>query len=153
MKHFTIVSPFLIMYSIFAPTIVLLIPIIICVLNNNLSSFVIVVSLHLLLNLVLFLFFHSAFILVTYSQCGIKNRYLNLSFDDIQYATIIDVELLKYSLIPTKEIQFICLSRTKQKSSFWNYSKKDCILLPYTPKVLRQLKDFSRNRSNAIRDL
>ena len=153
MKYFTLVSPFLVMYSIFTPTVVLTIPLIICILNNNMSDLLIVVLLHLLLNLMLFLFFHSAFILVNYSECGIKNKFLNLSFDDIQYATVIDVELLKYSLIPTIKIQLICLSTTKQKSSFWNYSKNDCILLPNTPKVLRQLKECSRNRSNAIRDL
>jgi hypothetical protein len=104
------------------------------------------------MNLLLFLFFHSAFISVTYSQNGIRNKYLNLSFDDIQYADIIDVELLKYSLIPTINIQLICLSMNKQEYSFWNYSKKDCILLPNTPKVLRQLKECSGKQSNSIRD-
>lgn len=140
MKYSTLVSPPLVVYSIFAPTVVLAIPLVMCIFNNTILSLFIVVSIHLIMNLILFLVFHRAFIAVTYSRCGIKNRYLNLSFDDIHYATIIDVELLKYSLIPTINIQMICLSTNKQESSFWNCSKNDCILLPYTLKVLCQLK-------------
>ena len=150
MKHFTLVSPKLVMYSIFSPTAVLVIPLIICILNKTVFSLLVFVSIHLFANLILFLFFHRAFMPVIYSKDGVKNKYVNLSFDDIRFATIIDVELLKYSLIPTIDVQLICLSAKKQESSFWNYPKRDCILLPNTPKVLRQLKECSKNRSNAI---
>ena len=153
MKHSTLASPTLVMYSIFSPTVVLAIPLIICVLSKTIFSILIFVSIHLFANLILFIFFHRAFIPVTYSKEGVKNKYINLSFDDIQFATIIDVELLKYSFIPTIDVQLICLSTKKQESSFWNYSKKDCVLLPNTPKVLRQLKECSNNRSNAISTL
>ena len=141
MKHSTLVSPTLVMYSVFAPTVALMIPLIMCILNKTIFALLVVGLIHLFMNLMLFIFFHSAFILVTYSQYGIKNKYLKLSFDNIQHATIIDVELLKYSLIPTINVQLICLSTNKQEASFWNYSKKDCILLPYTQKVLCQLKE------------
>lgn len=141
MKYSTLASPPLVMYSIFTPTVVLLIPLFICIFNNTASSFSVVISLHLVMNLILFLFFHSAFILVTFSPHGMKNRYLEVNYDDIRYATIIDVELLRYSLLPTISIQLICLSKNKPESSFWNYSKNDCILLPYNSKVLCQLKE------------
>lgn len=153
MKHSTLAAPKLVMYSVFSPTVVLAIPLIICILSKTVFSLVIAVSIHLFANLILFLLFHRAFIPVTYSQDGIKNKYLNLSFDDIQFATIIDVELLKYSIIPTVDVQLICLSTKEQEASFWNYPEKDCILLPNTPKVLRQLKECSKNHSNAICEL
>lgn len=153
MKHSTLAAPKLVMYSVFSPTVVLAIPLIICILSKTVFALIIFASIHLFANLILFLFFHRAFIPVTYSQDGIKNKYINLSFDDIRYATIIDVELLKYSFIPTVDVQLICLSTKEQEASFWNYPEKDCILLPNTPKVLRQLKECSKNHSNAICDL
>ena len=150
MKHSTLAAPKLVMYSVFSPTVALVIPLIICILNKTVFSLLVFASIHLFANLILFLFFHRAFMLVIYSKDGVKNKYVNLSFDDIRYATIIDVELLKYSFIPTVDVQLICLSTKEQEASFWNYPEKDCILLPNTPKVLRQLKECSKNRSNAI---
>ena len=150
MKHFTLASPTLVIYSIFAPTVAILIPLIICVLDNTAQTLIMVVLLHLHMNFVCFLFFHRAFTIVTYSQCGIKNKYLYLRYDDIQHATIIDVELFKYSIGRTITIQMICLSTDKQKNSFWKCSKRGCILLPNTPKVLHRLKEYSGNRSSAI---
>ncbi len=141
MKYSTLASPSLVLCTIFEPTVVLTIPIIICLWNHTVLSISIIVSLHLFMNLFYFLIYHRAFVLATYSQSGIKNKYLNLSYDDIRYATIIDVELCKYSLIPTIHIEMICLSTTKRESSFWTYPKNECILLPHTPKVLRRLKE------------
>jgi len=146
MKYFTLTSPALVMFSIFSPTVVCVIPIIMCICSKKISLIFMAVLMDLFMNLIFFVFYHRAFILVTYSQHGIKNKYFDLSFDDIQYATIIDVELLKYSLIPTINIQLICLSTNKKESSFFNYSINDCILLPNTPKVLRRLKECSGDK-------
>lgn len=141
MKYSTLASPRLVLCTVLAPTVALTIPIIMCVFSNNISSLFYVVTIHLFMNLIYFLIYQRAFVLATYSQSGIKNKYLNLSYDDIQYATIIDVELCKYSLIPTIHCEMICFSATKRESSFWTCSKNECILLPHTPKVLCRLKE------------
>ena len=146
MKYSTLASPSLVLYTIFSPTVGLMIPLTVCICSNRISSIFWVVSVHLWLNMMLFLTFHSAFTLVTYSQDGIKNKYLSLSFDDIKYATILDTELNKYIPGLKINIPLICLGTTINESSFFTHSKRSCILLPYTSKVLRQLEDCLGDR-------
>ena len=150
MNHHTLVSPHLLLFSVFAPTIVLAIPLTICIVVFSIQAVIVVCCIHLMMNLILILFYHRAFGLVSFSKNGIKNRYLELKYENIDFATLIEVDLLKFSLIPTIHVQMICLSSTKQACSFWNYSKKECICVPRTRRVLKRLKECSESRSKAI---
>jgi hypothetical protein len=111
------------------------------------------ILLHLVMNLLIFLFYHNAFIVVSCSHNGIKNRYMNLCFEDINYASVISVDLLKYNLLPTITIRMICVSEDEIVCSFFNYNKRKCILLPASKKLLTMLLECSRERSEAIRTL
>jgi len=150
MKYSKLVSPQLVLYTIFAPTAVSIIPLVICIGQHKLSLVIMLASFHLFGNLLLLIFNHRAFGRVSFSRCEVSNRYLKLNYEDIQFASIIEVDLFKYRLFPTLHIQMICLSKKKQECDFLSYPKNECIVLPRTKRTLRQLKECSENRSQAI---
>jgi hypothetical protein len=145
------VSIKLILYSLFAPTIVLLIPLVAGVLNlvyNHAISFLLTcIFLNVLMSSIISIVHKHAFGLVKYSQEGIENRHLKLDFNDIHSITVIEVELLKYTFLPTISVQMVCLATDKQDCSFYHYPRKKCILMPYTPKVIDELFEFSSKQS------
>ena len=153
MKNKFLTSPFLVLYSLFAPSPILL-PLFIfaCIDNlpNNITSPIIVLLLHLVMNLILVCIFNRAFILINFSDAGARTQYLDLKWEDIKYVNITNFELFKYSLIPTKNLKFIVISKNEVNSSFNSYNPKQCILLPYNNKTLKKLSAFSNKRSIAI---
>ena len=150
MKYSKLVSPQLVLYTIFAPTAVWIIPLVICIGQHKLSLVIVLASFHLFGNLFFLFFTHRAFGRVSFSRCEVSNRYLKLNYEDIQFATIIEVDPFEYRLFPRLHIQMICLSKNKQECSFLSYPKNECIVLPRTKRTLRQLKECSENRSQAI---
>lgn len=153
MKNKFLTSPFLVLYSLFAPSPIFLPLFIFACIDNlpkNITSPIIILLLHLVINVILVCVFNRAFILVYFSDAGIKTRYLNLKWEDIKYVNITNFELFKYSLIPTKNLKFIVISKNEVNCSFNLYNPKQCILLPYNNKTLNKLLAFSNNRSVAI---
>ena len=77
MKNKVLTSPFLVLYSLFAPSPILLPLFIFACIDNlpkNITSPIIVLLLHLVINVILVCIFNRAFILVNFSDANIYNE-------------------------------------------------------------------------------
>lgn len=153
MKYVTLTSPTLAMYSIFSPTVIFLLPLIFSFLSINgrfISNLMMILLVHFLMNIILVLIFRNAFQLVFCSKYGIKNKHINLKWEDINYVTTTTIELFKWSILPTIDIDLICISQKETTCSFWNITQKEYILLPLNKKNLNMLSIYSNSRSAVL---
>lgn len=101
MKHTTFASPALVMYSMIPPAILFLVPFMISCVSLRVQNILMIISAFISMSAIISMILRHAFVLVSYGQHGIATRHLSLAFEDIHYATTIDVEILKYCLLPT----------------------------------------------------
>lgn len=152
MKYKTFSSPPLVAFTLFSPSVILLIPFVFCCLINQAhitKNFLIISIIHLIMNLLIFLFFHRAFSIVSIDTEGIRNNYVHLKWTEVGCVNTNTIELLKYSLLPTIHINLVCISLKKESCSFWK-TNKDCILISMNKKNLNMLAKYSNGSSKII---
>lgn len=99
-----------------------------------------------------------AFEIVTFSQEGIKNRSINLKWEEVNYVSIdysIDyMEIFKNRTFEPPKLKFLYVSTKEQYCSFEEYKmhQNQCILMPMNKKNLNNLLKYSDGRSQAIID-
>lgn len=148
-------SPFLVIYSFFGPTLVLVVPLILFCLSNEHKAFqnvIIILLIHAFMNVILISLFKNAFQLVVCSEYGIKNICLNLKWEDINHISIINFKLFEWSIFPTITIKLISISSQEAPSSFLKCNPNQHILLPLSKKSINMLSFYSNNNSCVISD-
>ena len=152
MRYITLSCPLLAIYSLFAPTFLLGIPLICFCISDSpstISDFLLVMFPILLLSFVLCIVYGRAFTVVICSEAGVKNRHVDLNFEKIGSVTVLYAELWKYSFFPIY-LRMICLSEKEEQGTFYTYDKSKCILLPMNKKTFRVLAKFSKGKSEVI---
>ena len=157
MKYKTFTSNSIVAYYFWGP-IVLFLPIFLlfCLgasssgFIDNLTSFSFVFVGYLHIALTAFLINYNYFLVVTVDSEGIKNRNIKLKWDEIQHIDMVAYELFKYKIIPTVEIDSLCISKEPIKPSRFGSSK--CIMLEINKKNLAVLKKYSNGQSRILEE-
>ena len=157
MKYKTFTSNSIVAYNFWGPIIVILpIFLLVCLgasssgFIDNLTSFSFVFVGYLFIALTAFLINYNYFLVVTVDSEGIKNRNIKLKWDEIQHIDMVAYELFKYKIIPTVEIDSLCISKEPIKPSRFGSSK--CIMLEINKKNLAVLKKYSNGQSRILEE-
>ena len=143
------VSNKIIAYALLSPSFILIITFILFCLGNHskfMEYLVVGLILYITLSSVISIILHNAFSVVEIDTKYIKNKHIQIEWEEIGCVKTFDVELMKFSLLPTIEISFVCLSKEKESCSFWRPNKK-CIFFAMTKKNLNIISKFSDGKS------
>lgn len=141
MKYKTFASPSLMLFALFPWEIIISIPIF-CISQHKLREVISLMFVYLILNGIISIIYRNAFAIVHIDESGIRNNHTKLKWEEIENAGTIPIELLKYSLLPTIQIDVLYFSKQNEKKSFFK-TDKNTVFISSTEKNREYIKKCS----------
>ena len=153
MKYRSIAHPTMVLFVFVFPFSILIIPTILFCFVPNDNSFVngvFISILYVVISTINAIFYHNAFVPFEMNLLGLKNNKWNINWEDINHIEILEVDLLKFSLLPTIKLSSVICIGTVQKGNFIFQSSRKCIFFAMSSKNLKFLKNFAKGKSKVV---
>ncbi len=128
----TLAGPSLVAFALL-PWQIIILAVSLLIAGPKLLIFVYVGIIYVINSSIVSLIYRNAFSIVEIDEVGIKNKSIALKWEEINCVETASIELFKASLIPTIQIDMLCLSKNDIKPLFFE-TNKDCIFIEATKK-------------------
>ena len=129
-KYQTFASPSLVTFALFPWELIILI-VLLLIVETKLLAVLWTVTMYLIVSAIIVLIYHNAFTIVKIDESGISNNYATFKWEEIDCIETLSVDLFKYSLIPTIQVDILCFSKSNKNQSFLG-TNRDCIFVEAT---------------------
>lgn len=97
-----------------------------------------------------FAIWHNAFCRFEMDESGIRNKYIEIKWEEIQSYKICPIEWMKYSLIPTIQLpSILCIGKVND-GGFITQNPHDCVFFALTKKNQKMFQQCAKGKSGII---